>query len=412
MFLNKIISLSFFIIQIVNGQYNNLDQFIFFQNKFSKTYKSNSEMIIRSKIFEYNLNNINHHNSNSEFNYKLDINQFSDLLPHEINSNKLITDINDDKLTEFIDYILEFNKKYDNSDDFYDRFYYFKQNLMIINQHNSDIRSFKLNLNQYSDESSDEFDSRKGFINDALYHVSSKIFKMLTKDHVSCTPFNQTYDEQLPDSIDWRDHNAVTPVKNQEKCGSCWSFSTTGAIEGAWSIKHDKLVSISEQQLIDCSRSYGDLGCYGGLMDNAFSYAIENGMCTEDEYPYTAHGHLCHSCNKSIHIQGCVDIDQGNQLQLKKAVSLGPVSVAIEADKSIFQSYSQGVIDTEECGENLDHGVLIVGYGIENDLPYWLVKNSWGDSWGDEGYVKILRSENSDDNGVCGIAMQASYVLA
>ena len=412
MYFNQIVCAFLSIISFVNGDNDHLTEFINFQNKFSKSYKDHSEMIIRSKIFENNLNLINMHNQNKEFDYYLEVNQFSDQLPHEIDSDDKITDIRDPEMIDFVDYIIKFDRVYHNNGDFVSKFFNFKKNLKHILDHNLSGKSFKLDINKYSDETDDDFESRKGYISDPIYHVSSKIFNFLSKDHVGCDAFNETSSLDVPKNIDWRDHEAVTPVKDQKKCGSCWSFSSTGAIEGSWSIKHKKLVSISEQQLIDCSRSYGDLGCYGGLMDNAFSYAIENGMCTEEDYPYTAHGHLCHSCNKSVQIQGCVDIESGNQQQLKKAVSLGPVSVAIEADQSIFQSYSSGVIDSEDCGENLDHGVLIVGYGVEDDIPYWLVKNSWGESWGDEGYVKILRSDKTQDNGVCGIAMQASYVLA
>ena len=146
-------------------------------------------------------------------------------------------------------------------------------------------------------------------------------------------------------------------------------------------------------------------------MDNAFSYAIDNGMCSEESYPYQAKGHLCHQCNKTVFISNCVDVTPSNQLHLKEAVSIGPVSVAIEADKSIFQLYSSGVVNSKDCGTNLDHGVLIVGYGVENQIPYWLVKNSWGDTWGDQGYIKIARSDDENDDGICGIAMQPSYPI-
>ena len=180
-------------------------------------------------------------------------------------------------------------------------------------------------------------------------------------------------------------------------------------MEGAWAISKGSLVSLSEQQLVDCSKSYGNHGCNGGLMDNAFQYAKDNGMCTESSYPYTAKGGDCQKCTTVVQISGCTDVTKNNQVDLKEAVSKGPVSIAIEADTKAFQLYTSGVFTSDSCGTNLDHGVLIVGYGVENNIEYWLVKNSWGPSWGDQGYIKIERSDSTDDPGVCGIAMQPSY---
>ena len=193
-------------------------------------------------------------------------------------------------------------------------------------------------------------------------------------------------------------------------------------MEGALAKKTGKLQSLSEQQLVDCSSGmrYGNHGCNGGLMDNAFKYVVDNGLCSEEAYPYTSGSepHVKNSCISSkcssiINVVGCSDVTSNNQLALKQAVALyGPVSVAIEADTSIFQSYSSGVVtDMDLCGQNLDHGVLVVGYGVENGLKYWLVKNSWGPSWGDGGYIKLGRSDSENDAGVCGVAKQASFPL-
>ena len=326
-------------------------------------------------------------------------------------SNCFLTNESKDSelISQFIDFQLKFKKNYLDKDEFDYRLKIFSNNLKKISNHNlNNNHSFKLGVNQYADLLPYEFNLHKGYINDILYKFNSYIDRFINNNHVICEQFKSNSDKLLPESIDWREYGIVTNVKNQGKCGSCWSFSTTGAIEGAWAIKHN-LTSLSEQQLIDCSRTYGDLGCHGGLMDNAFSYAIDNGMCSEQDYKYQAKGQLCHQCNKTVFLSGCVDVTSGNEVHLKEAVARGPVSVAIEADKEVFQLYSSGVITSDKCGINLDHGVLIVGYGIENNIPYWLVKNSWGEEWGDNGYVKIERSDDINGDGTCGIALQASY---
>jgi len=182
-------------------------------------------------------------------------------------------------------------------------------------------------------------------------------------------------------------------------------------MEGDWAIKTGKFISLSEQQLIDCSTLYGNNGCSGGLMESAFEYAIDKGMCSESESPYKSIGGQCSECNKEAHFSGCVNVTPKNQLHLKEAVANGPVSVAIEADTLVFQFYKSGVINDVKCGTNLDHGVLVVGYGTENHNDYWIVKNSWGPGWGDKGYVKIARSNSTNDAGICGIALQPSYVV-
>jgi len=227
----------------------------------------------------------------------------------------------------------------------------------------------------------------------------------------SCNYF-ESKEYNLPDSVDWRDKGVVTPVKNQGKCGSCWTFSATGAMEGAWALKSGSLISLSEQQLIDCVTQ--DQGCNGGEMNDAFEYAIQYPICSDKQDPYEAKDDICERCNSNIQFTSCKNIPPNNQLALKEAVALhGPVSVSIQADKSYFQLYTDGIITDNRCGTNLDHGVLIVGYGEDPKTyqKYWLVKNSWGQDWGENGYVRIARSESTNDPGICGIAMQASFPI-
>ena len=224
----------------------------------------------------------------------------------------------------------------------------------------------------------------------------------------SCSKFKYNK-EILDDSIDWRNFDVVTPVKDQGYCGSCWSFSATGSMEGAWALYSGDLIELSEQQLIDCSISYGDLACNGGLMDNAFEYAIDNSMCSEEEEPYLEKISNCKVCENIAHFTSCVDVTSGNELHLKEAVFNTPVSVAIDANNDIFQFYSSGIIKQDDCSTNLDHGVLVIGYGEENGVKYWLLKNSWGESWGENGYFRLERMDKENNDGTCGITMQASY---
>jgi len=224
------------------------------------------------------------------------------------------------------------------------------------------------------------------------------------------TPYNiQALPEAQADAVDWRTKGAVTPVKNQGQCGSCWSFSTTGSMEGSCAIATGKLVSFSEQQLMDCSTAEGNQGCNGGLMDNAFKYIVKNGgLDTEADYPYTAADGTCNkakAAKRAGSITGYTDVPQNNEAQLAAAVEKGPVSVAIEADQRGFQMYKSGVF-SGACGTQLDHGVLVVGYTADA----WIVKNSWGATWGMNGYIEMKRGVSA--SGICGIAMQPSYPQA
>ena len=302
----------------------------------------------------------------------------------------------------FKDFINTFKKDYKTIEEEVNRFNIFRENFRIIKSHNSDTRqNFTMGVNQFTDLTPEEFKS--------IYVSGLKTEVGL----YGCKSFSGSA-SGLPSAIDWRTLGAVTSVKDQGQCGSCWTFSATGAIEGAWAISTGKLLDLSEEQLVECATgvTYGSHGCSGGQMDGAFKYVITNGQCSLSSYPYTSgtgKSGACQKCSAVAQLSSCSDVKPNDQISLKAAVAQQPVAIAIEADTRYFQSYSNGVLTSSSCGTNLDHGVLIVGYGEESGQKYWLVKNSWSTTWGDKGYVKIARSESTNDAGICGIAMQPSF---
>jgi C1A family cysteine protease len=307
-----------------------------------------------------------------------------------------------DEWKQFSNFQEKFAKKYGSITELENRFQIFRTNLRNIVIHNLDrSQNFTMGVNQFTDLTPEEFKS--------LY-VGAGI--QTTVGGTSCGSYSSSA-SGAPASIDWRTKGAVTSVKDQGQCGSCWTFSSTGAVEGAWAIAKGQLIDFSEEQLVECAGlKYGSMGCNGGSMEGAFNYIIANGQCTASAYPYTSgtgQSGSCKSCSAVAHLSSCSDVKPNDQLSLKAAVARQPVSVAIEADTRYFQSYSGGILTSSSCGTNLDHGVLAVGYGTENGIDYWLVKNSWSTSWGDNGYVKIARSSSTNDPGICGIAMQPSF---
>jgi len=278
----------------------------------------------------------------------------------------------------------------------------FESNDRIIEDHNAKHLSYWLGHNAYSDLTWDQFQQT---------HMGELYLNRAPKNVQRVHLKGDALGAPLADAVDWVSKGAVTPVKNQGRCGSCWAFSTTGSVEGAYQIANGNLVSLSEEDLVQCDHN-GDNGCNGGLMDNAFEWIHKNGIAAESAYPYTSGTGTTGTCSKAkeakpvVTVSSFRDVPKQDEDALKSAVSKQPVSIAIEADKSAFQLYKGGVLDNPACGEKLDHGVLVVGYGTDDSSgkDYWKVKNSWGATWGEQGFIRMVRGKN-----MCGVASQASY---
>lgn len=309
----------------------------------------------------------------------------------------------------FAQFVEKHNKNYTTAYEWAHRYEQFKENLDVINQHNAKGLSWKMGISRFADMSPFEFTTFIKRQNGGGYiHVNNKTKSKLhyKKIGASCT------------EKDWELLGAVTQVKNQGQCGSCWSFSTTGAVEGRSQISTGTLVSLSEQELVSCDQV--DSACNGGLMDYAFEYVMENGgLASEDDYPYTSDMGTVAKCKATSDetrygkISSYQDVATDRD-SLEAALCEGPVAIAIEADQSAFQFYESGVMDGT-CGTQLDHGVLLVGFGTDetSGQKYWRIKNSWDTTWGDNGYIRICRdcNKNGADSGQCGILSSASFPI-
>jgi cathepsin L len=314
----------------------------------------------------------------------------------------------------FTKYIQQYGKQYSSLAEFEQRYNIFRDNLNLVHKHNQEyeqgLHSFTLGMNKFADMTNEEY--RKTVLGFRRHNTTTRGLGLFR--HPIPHPIDKV--EALPTSVDWRTKGVVTGVKDQGQCGSCWSFSAVGSMEGAHALATGKLASLSEQELVDCANGGQDTCDVGGQMTDGFTYAIQNGgMETEADYPYTAtSGNTC-AFDKSKSVatfSGYRNVTSGSEASLQSAAASQPtVSVAIDASSIWFQLYSSGVYDDSSCKngiDDLDHGVLVVGYDQTSaGQAYWIVKNSWGGIWGQQGYIWMTRNKNNQ----CGIATDASYPL-
>ncbi|XP_053286125.1 procathepsin L [Pleuronectes platessa] len=283
-----------------------------------------------------------------------------------------------------------------------------EENKQKINDNNQGflmgIRPFAMAMNKYGDLTQQEFQVLQGAaINAQFVHRGKTVSARRLR--INARQLDAWF-------VDYRNMGYVTEVKDQGYCGSCWAFSTTGAIEGQIYKKTGQLVSLSEQNLVDCSKAYGTFGCNGAWMANAYDYVVNNGLQSTSTYPYTSvDTQPCYydSRRAVAHIKDYRFIPKGDEQALADAVAtIGPITVAIDADHASFLFYSSGIYDEPTCNpNNLSHAVLLVGYGSDGGQDYWIIKNSWGSSWGEGGYMRMVR----DGSNTCGIASYALYPI-
>ncbi|KAF8031060.1 hypothetical protein BT93_D0293 [Corymbia citriodora subsp. variegata] len=306
---------------------------------------------------------------------------------------------------KFEQWIGEHGRTYADSEEKGNRFEIFVDNLRFIEDSNhAGNRTFKLGLNAFSDLTVEEF---------LAIHTGLSL-PPVHRNHPWTMPFSFMHANvtDVPDSIDWVEKGAVNAIKDQGQCGCCWAFSTIATVESITQIKIGNLPELSEQQLVDCTS--GNNGCNGGWMDTAFEYIIQNGGITsETNYSYRATDGTCNTVAASsivATITGYEDVPTNNEGELLKAVAMQPVSIALDASGQEFQSYSSGIFNGN-CGTLMTHAVAIVGYGsTEDGTKYWKIRNSWGETWGEAGYMRIQRDFGQPE-GLCGLAMHPSYPI-
>jgi C1A family cysteine protease len=300
-----------------------------------------------------------------------------------------------DVRSTFVNFVKTYNKEY-TVDEFFNRFEIFKSNMAMADDHNAKNLSWKMGVTPFADLTGEEF---------------SKIYlgKVLKNpvEGPKRTRVLAPHFEKADPAFDWRTKGAVTPVRNQGQCGSCWAMTTVSAIESACYILTHNLTAWSTQALMDCSGEAGNQGCNGGYIDQSFKWIEAHPLPEDSCYPYTAASGT--SCKKTCppikwcKVTGFKDVPKGDEAAMMVAVNKQPLALALEADTS-FQMYTSGVIDLPNCGKSLDHTCLLIGYGTDSGKQYWTLQNTWGAAWGEKGYVRVIR--NKDE---CGIADMVSY---
>jgi len=304
---------------------------------------------------------------------------------------------------EFFDHITKYGLEFKNGEEFVHRLQVFSDNFDIIEEHNKSGDTYTLGLNQFSHLTLEEFHD--------LVHLGGTRPPNLRRNVDGPVHGEPADASALPTEVDHTKNGAVTAVKNQGSCGSCWAFSAVGALESAYYLKYGNLKIFAEQQVVSCDKVDG--GCNGGWMDDAFTFVQKNnGITTTDAYPYTSGSSgatgTCKTTgftnDPNVAPKSFTDVQTGSVSALQSAVAQQPVSIAIQANQLAFQSYKSGIL-TGKCGQRLDHGVLLVGYGTENGVDYWKIKNSWDTTWGEAGYIRIERSSKD----LCGVLDAPSY---
>lgn len=317
--------------------------------------------------------------------------------------------------TSFEEWMMDHEREYEHEEEKENRFAIYRDNMIYAQLANKKAEeegsSLRLGATPFADHTVEEFNAMyKGYVRNeprkwGVYGEDERL--------------EEDGDEaKLPKSWDWREHNAVTPVHNQGQCGSCWAFSATQAIEGVWAIHTNQLVSLSEEEIVQCNQE-DDHGCMGGFMQHAFEWVEKNGgLDTLKDYPYTSGTGMTGSCNatkettrKVAKIGGYKNVKPKSSAALKHAVHKQPVSIAIDAAGQDFMLYTSGVLKSTTCGETLDHGVLVVGYDVDESSGehFWIVKNSWSSQWGEKGYVRMFMEHGKEVSGTCGMYLDASY---
>jgi C1A family cysteine protease len=293
-------------------------------------------------------------------------------------------------------YIAEFSKSYTSESEYQMRLNIFSENVRRIEEINSQETNFQLGINQFSDMTNSEYRQMLG------YRKASNVEEV------------ESVDMSIPRaaSIDWTAKGAVNKVQNQGSCGSCWAFGTIGAVEGAHFVKHKQLLKFAEQELVDCCHDQC-AGCNGGFQNNAINWLSKHKLCLESDYTYTARDGTCQEskcANRSIEVSSYKILSK-SAAGLESGLNQAPVSVTVDAGSFAFQQYSSGVLDSSSCGTQLNHAVLGTGYGHDSklDVDYFTIRNSWGPSWGENGYIRVKKTSGS--KGLCGIYMDNSYAI-